>query len=53
MATTYNTESGVGLMTAEEMYELLTDENKEIVNRQIEILVASQLESLPLPGFPD
>lgn len=29
-------------MTIEEMYELLTDENKENVNRQIETLIVSQ-----------
>ena len=29
-------------MTVEEMYELLTEENKEKINRQIEIYIASQ-----------
>lgn len=29
-------------LTAEQMYYLLSDENKELINRQIEILIASQ-----------
>lgn len=29
-------------MTIEEMYELLTEENKEYINRQIETLIALQ-----------
>lgn len=29
-------------MTIEEMYMMLTEENKEIINRQIETLIASQ-----------
>ncbi len=29
-------------MTIEEMYELLTEENKEYINRQIELYIASQ-----------
>lgn len=29
-------------MTALEMYDLLSEENKKIVNQQIEILIASQ-----------
>lgn len=31
-------------MTIEEMYELLTEENKEYINRQIETLIALQLD---------
>lgn len=37
-------------MTIEEKYMLLTDENKEIVKRQIEILIASQLDCQSSPG---
>lgn len=30
-------------MTIEEMYELLTEENKEYINRQIELLIELRL----------
>ena len=32
----------VGTLTVEQLYELLTAENKEIVNSQIAILLAAQ-----------
>lgn len=38
-------------MTVSEMYALLSEENKEIVNRQIEILIASQSDHQSSPGF--
>lgn len=37
-------------MTVSEMYDLLSEENKEIVNRQIEILIASQSDHQSSPG---
>lgn len=40
------------LMTPEEMYELLSPENREIVKHQIEILIASQSGHQSSVGFP-
>lgn len=39
------TRKEIDYVTAEEMFDKLTAENKEIVIRQIEILVASQSEN--------
>ena len=40
-------------MTSEQKFELLTNENKEIIKRQIEILIASQSDHQSSSGFPE
>lgn len=48
-----NFAKGGRLVTPEEKYAKLTQENKEEVIRQIEILIASQSEHLSRPGSQD
>ena len=40
-------------MTSEQKFELLTNENKEIIKREIEILIASQSDHQSSSGFPE